>query len=83
MKCYHSAFSEHSSSHTDTALKKQKIIFWSSRGGSVVTNLTSTCEDAGSIPGLAQWVKDPVFCELWCRLHMQLGSCVAVAVAVA
>ena len=31
---------------------------WSSHCDSVVTNLTNVCEDAGSIPGLAQWVKD-------------------------
>ena len=31
----------------------------SSHSGSVVRNLTSIHEDAGSIPDLAQWVNDP------------------------
>ena len=33
----------------------------SSHCGSVVTNPTNIHEDVGSIPGIAQWVKDPVF----------------------
>ena len=34
--------------------------YWSSHGGSVETNLMSIHKDAGLLPGLTQWVKDPV-----------------------
>ena len=58
---------------------EHKVGVRSSCRGSAVLNLTSIHEDMSLIPGLSQQVKDPAL--LWCRLQMQLGSRIAVAVA--
>ena len=49
--------------------------------GTAEMNLTGIPEDAGSTPGLAQWVGDQALPELWCRSQVQLRSHVAVALS--
>ena len=40
--------------------ESKTVLYGNSCYGIVETNLTSIHEDVGSIPGLAQWVKDSV-----------------------
>ena len=49
---------EGTNNEADTEIKKETVRSFHS--GSVVMNPTSIHEDTGLIPGLAQWVKDPV-----------------------
>ena len=61
----------YSEMHKNTNLKRvfnKNILSRSSHCSLVVTNLTSSHEDLGSIPGLAQWGMDSVLLWLWCRL---------------
>ena len=56
---------------TRDSKQSKKLSRGSSHRGSTATNLTSTHEDVGSIPGPAQWVEDLVLP----RAGMQVGSC--------
>ena len=47
---------------------RQELEKGSSHCGSAVMNPTRNHVNVGSLPYLAQWVKDPSCYELWCRL---------------
>ena len=54
------AHGKHTRNVSLIALSHVKLKMRISHHGSAVMNPTSIRKDAGSIPGLAQWIKDPV-----------------------
>ena len=67
-KIYKRSICIYSVTHSKNIKKKKRRKKRSSLCVSAVAKLTITYEHAGSIPGLAQWAKDPALLWLWYRL---------------
>ena len=59
---------------------RSEYLKWSSRCGLVDTNLTSICEDVGSIVASLSGLRIRRCHELWCGSQMRLRSGIVVAV---